>query len=815
MIYPESFETRIGFDTIRGMVLHECRNEISTSHARLFGFTDDPAEISRLTGEVEEYLKVLTEVYNYPDPVIPDLTGLLESIRIPGSWFEPEELPVLHEALAGISWYLEFFAGNQSYPWLDALTEGVFVSAEIVAATGGLLDEQGNIRDSASPELASIRREMVSARIRSERALKRILKEAVASGIVPKETEFTVKNGRFVIPVPAARKRQLHGYVHDESGTGQTLYIEPAEVMEIFNELRELELAERREIIRILIQLADLIRPFLNDLKLAFLYAGRLDFIRAKAKLAIKIKGVRPELHNGPMIAWIRAVHPLLFLSLREQGREVVPLDIHLSNEERILIISGPNAGGKSVCLKTVGLLQYMLQCGLLIPVHHNSAAGVFSSLFLDIGDQQSIENDLSTYSSHLMNVKTLLENADNKTLFLIDEMGSGTEPNTGGAIAEAALEMIAPTGAFGVVTTHYANLKLMAGRVEGVLNGAMLFDTRSMQPLYKLRTGKPGSSFAFEIAGKTGMPEALLTRAREKVGKAQYEFDYQIQNLETEKELLAKRAEELKVADTFLAEMLEKYTNLYQKLESSRKEILQDARSEAKLILKNANSLIERTVKEIRESVATKEGVKQIRDELKKDIEALVNPVQEEVSLPVRVPDAIKTRDKSRKKAAQKANAEKPINQVKPGDYVSIRGHNKPGEVIRVSGSKVEVAFGGVTMKVEIPQLEWSQRPVGEASRKSAYHSVIRDINEKSAAFKSDIDVRGLRADEALGRVRTLVEDAILLNVKELRVLHGKGDGILRQVIRDYLAGIREVKSFQDEHIERGGHGITRILLK
>jgi DNA mismatch repair protein MutS2 len=815
MIYPESFETRIGFDTIRAMVLSDCRNALSGEMAKQFGFTDDPEAIRILTGEVEEYLKVLTEVYNYPDPVIPDLTTLLESIRIPGSWFEPEELPELHDALAGIVRYLDFFRGSPAYPYLERLTRGVEIPATVVEATGGLLDEQGNIRDKASHELARIRKEINAAKLQSERLLKKILKDAVASGIVPRETEYTIKNGRFVIPVPAARKRQLQGYVHDESGTGQTLYIEPAAVLEIFNEVRELELAERREIIRILIQLADLLRPNLNDLKMAFLFAGRLDFIRAKAKLSIRIKGVRPELEERPLIQWMRAVHPLLFLTLREQGREVVPLDIQLEDNHRILVISGPNAGGKSVCLKTVGLLQYMLQCGLLIPVHQNSKAGIFSSLFIDIGDQQSLENDLSTYSSHLMNIRLLLQNVTERTLFLIDEMGSGTEPGAGGAIAESALELLAPSGAYGVVTTHYANLKLMAGRIPGIQNGAMLFDTRNMQPLYKLMTGKPGSSFAFEIAAKTGMPETLLERAREKVGKAHYEFDFQMHNLEAEKEIHAKKEQELKVADTFLAEMISKYTSLYQKLESSKKEILQNARNEARLILDKSNSLIERTVKEIRESGATREEVKQIRVRMGSAAEELVTPGPAHEPLPPEVPEAIKVVEKSKKIREKQRKPVRSLSEAKVGDYVSIIGHNKPGEVTRVSGNKVDVAFGGVTMKVEVSQLEWAERPAVQTTGRSPYYSVIKEINEKSAGFKTEIDVRGLRADEALSRVRQLVDDAILLNVKDLRILHGKGDGILRQVIRDYLAAISEVKSYHDEHVERGGHGITLVSLK
>lgn len=815
MIYPDNFESKIGFDTIREMVMEECRNAISREAASGIGFTSEYSEIILRTELVAEYLKLITEVYGYPDPVVEDYSLLLESIKVPGSWFEPEELPGFHEALDGMARYLDFFSRNDRFPCLCRMSEPVFVERELVDTTGDLLDEQGCVRDSASPELAAIRKDIRTARGRIERVLRKILKEAVKDGIVSGETEYTVKNGRYVIPVPSARKRQLKGYVHDESATGQTLYIEPAEVLELLNEVRELELAERREIIRILVQLADRIRPLIPDLRRAFVYAGELDFIRAKARLAMKTGGVKPEIVSEPVIKWRSAVHPLLFLSLKEQGRQVVPLDIHLEGDQRILVISGPNAGGKSVCLKTVGLLQYMLQCGLLIPVHPNSVFGIFKSVFIDIGDEQSIENDLSTYSSHLINIRVLLQSANKNTLFLIDEMGSGTEPNTGGAIAESALEMVTQTGAFGVVTTHYSNLKLMAGNVPGIVNGAMLFDTKTMQPVYRLLTGRPGSSFAFEIAGKSGIPEELLNIARDKVGKAHYEFDVQIQQLEAEKEALEKKQQELKVADSFVAEMIEKYTTLYQKLDASRKEILQKAMAEAKMIVEQSNRLIEKAVKEIREAGAGREEIKKIRSDLKQE---LVNVANAEIK-PLEVkgkPEAVRIiKEKKVETAKTKSDSDKPIEKVKAGDWVIMKGHNQPGEILNSDGKKAVVTFGMMKVTVNVTQLEWSSPGTVKRTSSVSYNSVLKEINEKSSRFSPEIDLRGMRAVDALAAVKALVDDAMLLNVKDLRILHGKGDGILRQVIRNYLEGQKEVKSFDDEHIERGGHGITIVHLR
>ena len=804
---------KTGFSAIKEMLVSFCRNGISKELAQGISFLCDHDVLRLQLQQADEYLQLLTTEERYPDPVVDDHRWLLEKVTVPGSWFEPELLPAFHASLTGLVDYLNYFSNNTKLPCLSALTEGIVLDVDLVGHLGGMLDEEGNIVDGASEELQRIRKSIRLLHQQSERMLQRILKEAVASGIVSRDTAYTVKNGRFVIPVPAAKKRQLQGYIHDESGTGQTLYIEPGAVMEYFNEIRELELAERRELIRIMQEIADRVRPLSEDLEAAYLYAGRLDFIRAKARLAMVTGSVRPELSSAPMIQWRGARHPLLAFTLKEQNRDVVPLDITLNAEGRILIISGPNAGGKSVCLKTTGLLQFMLQCGLLIPVAQGSVSGIFTQLFIDIGDEQSIENDLSTYSSHLLNLRGLLAHSNSTTLFLIDEMGSGTEPVSGGAIAEATLEAIAASGAFGLVTTHYANLKLLAGRIDGVVNGAMLYDTDSMQPLYLLRMGKPGSSFAFEIAARTGMPPAVLDRAKELTGAAHYNFDTQMQQMEVEKERLARQQEELRVADAFVAEMIEKYSNLYKKLEARRNEIIEEARRDAKQIVSSSNRLIENTIRQIREAKAEKEAVKGARLTLQEEAKKLTvsdSPPVEPSGKPV----AVRVKEKKRDKEAKREVVDS--SPVVPGDWVCMAGHNQPGEVITADEKSLTVAFGSVKMKVARTQVRKTAQPKSSTrSVPSAHTPVLKEMYQKSLSFKPEIDLRGVRAAEAIASVSQWMDDAILLSHKELRIVHGKGDGILRQTIRKHLEGIREVRSFQDEHIERGGHGVTIVKLK
>ncbi|MEI7980966.1 MAG: Smr/MutS family protein [Bacteroidota bacterium] len=606
-------------------------------------------------------------------------------------------------------------------------------------------------------------------------------KLAHRSGWTPDDAEITIRNDRLVIPLVNAYKRKIPGFVHDESATGHTVYVEPAEIFETNNEIRELEYAEHREIVRILIEFASILRPSIDELLHAYGFLGKIDFIRAKARLAVEINGWKPMIIRNEELGirnesgigsvatlrWRSAVHPLLFLGHRKQNKQVVPLHIELNASQRILIISGPNAGGKSVCLKTVGLLQYMFQCGLLPSVKEDSEFSVFSKIFIDIGDEQSIDNDLSTYTSKLLNLKYFIEHLDGSSLFLIDELGTGTDPSLGGAIAEATLESLNALEAFGVVTTHYSNLKLLASREPGIVNGAMLFDLKKLKPLYQLKTGKPGSSFALEIAHEIGFPEEVLQKAREKTGKSQLDFDRELQNLEVEKQEISKKEGELKVADDFLAELITKYEKLTATLEAQKKEILVKARNDAQQLLDNSNKIIEKTIKEIREAQAEKTRTKAAREEIAK--------VKEEL------------------KGDAGSRIQDTGNRIQDAGYKgqeSGDGKQNPGSCILDPAS-------------------------GAQPQRNPYHSYLADLQQKTEQFSMTLDLRGKRVDEALALLQKYIDDTILLSIHEVRILHGKGNGVLRQVTRDYLRSQREVKSARDASLETGGAGITEVTLK
>jgi DNA mismatch repair protein MutS2 len=607
-----------------------------------------------------------------------------------------------------------------------------------------------------------------------------------------------------VFPLPAMNKRKIKGFIHDESATGQTVYIEPVEIFDINNEIRELEYAETREIIRILISFTNFIRPFVPELLKAYHFLGKVDFMRAKAKFALEIGGVLPLLVEKPMVNWMDARHPLLFLALRTQNKAVEPLNIVLDAEERILIISGPNAGGKSVCLKTVGLLQYMVQCGLLIPLRETSEVGIFKDIFIDIGDEQSLENDLSTYSSHLLNMKLMRENAAEESLFLIDEFGAGTEPQAGGAIAETILLKLNSKKAFGVVTTHYANLKLLAGMESGITNGAMLFDTRKMQPLFKLVIGKPGSSFAFEIARNIGLPDEIIQLASEKTGKSQLNFDQQLEELVIEKLELSKKEKQLRAADEMLSELIEKYQVLNAQLIEKKKQFIAEARNEARGIVERSNALIEKTIKEIKQSQAAKDTTKQLREEVKQHAESLSIPV-------VPLKPALKA-----KPQPEPAQAETPLV---PGNWVTIGDASAIGKLIRIDQGEALVQFDSANVRVSADKLQKAKKSAvkseAESSRNYAYNNIINDMNAKMENFRLTLDVRGKRAEDALTVVQHYIDEAILLNMTEVNILHGKGNGVLRDLIRQYLHTVQEVRSIADEALERGGNGITVVRLR
>jgi DNA mismatch repair protein MutS2 len=764
MIYPLDFEIKTGFDAIRKMVLDECLSTLGRAEAERAGFSSDPAFVKRLLRQSEEFRQILMYEH-FPSQDYYDLTPALTGIRIPGTYLEPAQLSELRLSLLTISAILVFLEQNEErFPGLNLLraeltgeTEVSGTIREIASSIFKVIDERSQVRSTASRELGDIRREIEKTKAQIEKRVIQIFRTAKKSGWTPEDADVTVRDGQLVIPMINTHKRKISGFVRDESATGQTVYLEPAEMLEMNNELRELLMAEHREIIRILTTLADGIRPHLEELRFSYLFLGTIDFIRAKALFATRIGAVLPVVKEGTGFSWRQAVHPLLLLKHKPLKKPVVPLDITLGTDNRILVISGPNAGGKSICLKTVGLLQYMLQCGLLIPLKEDSEVSLFENLFIDIGDEQSIDNDLSTYTSKLLNTKYFIEHLDSRSLFLVDEMGTGTDPSVGGAIAEASLEAMAATGASGVVTTHYSNLKLLAGRVPGVLNGAMLFDSKKMKPLYKLKAGSPGSSFAFEIADSIGFPKEVLQNASGKTGQGQLDFYRQLQDLEVERDEVSKKSTGLKVADDFLNELILKYEKLTQELERSKKDILAEARAEAARILQDSNRMIEKTIREIRESQAEKEKTKEVREEL--------NAFKDKTEI-------FLTKDEGR----GTRNAETPQNS-KTSKLQNLTPTAPPHHITP-----------------------------------SPYQSYMDDLHNKLAWFKLTLDLRGKRVDEAYSLLQRYIDDAVLLSLPEVRILHGKGNGVLRQITRDYLKSVKEVKKFQDEQVERGGSGITVV---
>jgi DNA mismatch repair protein MutS2 len=826
MIYPANFEHKIGFDKIRSMLEQQCLSPLGRDHVRRMKFVAGHAVIQELIGRAEEFRQILLSGKPFPNSGYFDLTAELKRIMLKGTYLDPETMFDLKSSLHTINDCLDFFraAEDGRYPELTKLTEGLEPHYDLVDAIDRIVDERGMIRDSASPGLKKIRAEQRSKHQAIDVRIRKSMEEARKSGLSPDDAEVTIRSGRMVIPVLASAKRQLKGFIHDESATGQTVYIEPTEVFDLNNEIRELENAERREIIRILTAFSDVLRPRSETLLGSYDFLGLIDFNRAKARLALAIHAVRPVVKPIPLFGWRNARHPLLFLSLKEHGREVVPMDLELNSSNRILVISGPNAGGKSVCLKTAGLLQYMLQSGLLVPMEEDSEAGTFSQIFLDIGDEQSLENDLSTYSSHLMGIRYFIEHGDRSTLFLIDEFGTGTEPQLGGAIAEASLYALNRRKAFGVVTTHYANIKAMAAKEAGIINAAMLFDTKEMKPLYILQTGRPGSSFAFEIARQRGFPEEVLEHAASITGYSQIDFEKQLQELETEKMHLEREKEKYGVADTFLSEMIDKYEKLIDDVNGKKAAIIEASRREADEILSGANRLIERTIKEIREAEAEKERTKELRSRLKEEAEEITGKMDKGTRK-----REIGKREEGKKEKGRKGKGTKDEEvRHKPkvyhegipvvGDRVEITAYGTTGELVQVKGKTATVLSGAVSIRVPVAGLrkisKTTEPHIALGSRRAG-SSIMSDLNRRAASFKLSLDLRGKRAAEALETMRSYLDDAILLSIKEVSILHGKGDGILRKVIREYLQSVEEVEHFGDEHVDRGGQGITVVKLR
>ena len=843
MIYPQNFEQKIGFDQIRQLLKEKCLSTLGEERVTDMAFSDRFSEVEERLDQVTEFVRILQEEDNFPAQYFFDVRPSLKRIRVEGMYLDEQELFDLRRSLETIRDIVCFLQKGEDeeestspYPCLKRLAGDITVFPQLIGKINGILSPYGKIKDNASAELARIRRELASTMGSISRSLNSILRNAQSEGIVDKDVAPTMRDGRLVIPVVPALKRKIKGIVHDESASGKTVFIEPAEVVEANNRIRELEGDERREIIRILMEFSNLLRPSIPDVLLSYEFLAEIDFIRAKALFSEQITGLKPAFENKQVLDWTMAVHPLLQLSLAKHGKKVVPLDIELNEKQRILIISGPNAGGKSVCLKTVGLLQYMLQCGLLIPMHERSHAGIFSNIFIDIGDEQSIEDDLSTYSSHLTNMKIMMKSCNERSLILIDEFGGGTEPQIGGAIAEAVLKRFNQKQTFGVITTHYQNLKHFAEDHEGVVNGAMLYDRHLMQALFQLQIGNPGSSFAVEIARKIGLPEDVIADASEIVGSEYINADKYLQDIVRDKRYWEGKRQTIRQREKHMEETIARYQAEIEELQKSRKEILRKAKEEAEQLMQEANARIENTIRTIKEVQAEKEKTRQVRQELsdfRESMEALAAKEQEEkIARKIEKLKEKQNRKKEKKAirgqenalsaqalAEQQARKEaERLAAIVPGSNVKIKGQTSVGEVLEINGKNAVVAFGSIKTTVKLDRLERTnaQPKQADVSIKSTYiSSQTQDsMYEKKLNFKQDIDVRGMRGDEALQAVTYFIDDAILVGMSRVRILHGTGTGILRTLIRQYLQTVPGVSHFADEHIQFGGAGITVVDL-
>lgn len=834
MIYPQNFEQKIGFDQIRQLVKGKCLSTLGMERVDEMAFSDDYREIDRRLEQVMEFISILQGEDDFPSQYFFDVRPSLKRIRVEGLYMDESELFDLRRSLETIRDVVRFLRqtddeedeeAHSPYPALYELAGEVMVFPMLIARINDILDKFGKVKDNASPELLRIRRELAATTGSISRSLNSILRTAQAEGYVEKDVTPTMRDGRLVIPVAPGMKRKIRGIVHDESATGKTVFIEPAEVVEANNRIRELEGEERREIIRILTDFSSVVRPHVPALLQSYEFLAEVDFIRAKALWGMETGSGKPSLEERQVVDWFDAIHPLLQISLAKHGKKVVPLDIELTREQRILLISGPNAGGKSVCLKTVGLLQYMLQCGMPVSMNERSHAGVFRHIFIDIGDEQSIEDDLSTYSSHLTNMKNMMKYCDGQSLILIDEFGGGTEPQIGGAIAEAVLKRFNQKGTFGVITTHYQNLKHFAEDHEGVVNGAMLYDRHEMRALFQLQIGNPGSSFAVEIARKIGLPEDVIADASEIVGSEYIQSDKYLQDIVRDKRYWETKRQNIRRREKQMEETIARYERELEELDRSRKEILKKAKEDAGRLLEESNARIENTIRTIKEAQAEKERTREVRQDLadfRRQVEEADKAAMEEKI--ARKMDRLREKQERRKERKERQGNEpsvQPVVKVKPigaGDYVRIKGQTSVGQVMELNGKNAVVMFGLMKTNVKADRLERADAPkqTNTMAKATFVSSETQDrMYEKKLNFKQDIDVRGMRGDEAVQAVTYFIDDAILVGVSRVRILHGTGSGILRTLIRQYLATVPGVADFKDEHVQFGGAGITVVDLK
>lgn len=853
-LYPENFAHKVNFDEVRTLLRNFSESIAGCEHVDRMEPTAAFDAVMQSLQQTEEMLRLITRDGHIPNLCTDDCRAALQSIRPAGTFMEEAELRQVADMLDSI---LDFHCtlipphqpenASLEYPRLADIICDAPLMPKTVQAIRSLFDEEGRVADHASRELYDIRTRLRAIEQSISGTIRRIAREAKAAGWIENDVNPTLRDGRLVIPLPPEHKRKVRGIVYDESATGKTVFVEPAEIVEANNLIRELEAEERREVIRILTQVTDRLRPHLSDLLRGTVLTGLLDFIRAKARLARSMRAVLPQVKAEPVICWLKSRHPLLERSLMRQNREVVPLDITLeAPEQRMIVISGPNAGGKSVCLKTVGLLQYMLQCGLLIPVDDGSVCGIFENLCIDIGDEQSIEDDLSTYSSHLTNMKQFVRAASPATLILIDELGSGTEPQIGGSIAQSLLRHFNDSGAFGVITTHFQNLKTFAEESTGITNGAMLYDRHHLQPLFTLEIGRPGSSFAIEIARKIGLPESVIQEATDIVGTDYVNMDKFLQDIVRDKRYWEQKRMRIRQEEKRLEELTERYTQKMESVNRESKQILTEAREEAKQLIRQSGKEIERTIREIKEAEAERERTKEIRAKLAQyeselseesntiDLHQKSNEVSRREKNERELEKIMRRRERKRNKQQDVAtveinsgvanpNSEKQIVVQKTfsvGDAVRLAGQKAIGSILELNGNTACIAMGNLKSYVSTDKLIHAEaakgkhsiaQPVGTGSGAKA---IIDQIHEKRLTFKQDLDVRGMRASEALRSVAYFIDDAVQLGFTRVRILHGTGTGALRVAIREYLSGLNTVRHYADEHVQFGGAGITVIDL-
>ncbi len=824
MIYPENFESKIKFDKIRQLVKSYCLSDMGRELVDKMNFSSDSSYISEQLKETHEFMNILQVEDSFPGDHFRDARPFLQKIRVEGLFLEIAEMVALKLSLESLSAIVRFFKGKEErYPILSAKAGCIHLFPFVQQRLDTIVSKHGTIKDTASPELNDIRHRLQRKQAGISKRMQSLLQQAQSEGWADKESAIAIRDGRMVIPVPSAYKRKINGIVHDESATGKTSYIEPAEIVETNNEIRELELEEKREIMRILRKFADELRPYIDDLLPGYDFLAYIDFIRGKAAFSNYIEAVVPAFNDNAEMFWYQARHPLLWLSLKNTDKKLIPLNIEVYDEQRIILISGPNAGGKSVCLQTAGLLQYMFQCGLPVPVSEASKFGIFGKILIDIGDEQSIENDLSTYSSHLINMKNFLRYGSDDTLVLIDEFGTGTEPMLGGAIAEAILSALNRDKVRGVITTHYTNLKHLAAETPGIANGAMLYDNHRMLPLFELKIGKPGSSFAFEIAKKIGLPKEILEDAAAKVGEDHINYDKHLKDIARDKRYWEEKRRKIHENEKRLDEVVEKYSNELSEASRIRKEIIREAQQKAQEIIADANAAVEKTIREIRENQAEKEKTREIRRRMEEEKQRLLSEKQNEEEERIRKKiEKLKNREKNRKEKKQNQPETSPQHKeaapiFQKGDYVKLP-NNAIGEILEIDDKNAVVALGQLHTKVKISQLQKASatqaKRIARPQIQASYANIRENISQKRMTFKPDIDLRGMRGDEALQRVISFLDEAIMLGYRNIRILHGTGTGALRQLIRQYLSTNPVVATYTDEQVQLGGAGITVVQL-